>query len=323
MRVLKSVREHLENYHLKAGIFHFFRGEFGPAAEFFQKALDEGRLSVADRRSAIYFLVQTRISAAELHQTAGRLDRAVSEYRAALAVKPSYPDVHARLADALLARGDVAKAITHLEAAVELSAGFVDAWIALGRAHLRSGAIEPAREAFRAALSKREAAARRALEEAEKALELEDTQSADELYRHVFLENEDAFRHQFRQGLLLLRQEKWEDAAAALAEAAALRPRYADVHNYLGVARAELGDCEAASASFRRSVEINPEYLVAWLNLAYTLHAAGDPAGARRALEQVLGREADNAPARRLAGQLEDATSGGSAAGHHGAGRGE
>jgi len=39
MRLLKSVRSQLGNYHLKSGIYHFYRNEFKQAIEFFAKAL--------------------------------------------------------------------------------------------------------------------------------------------------------------------------------------------------------------------------------------------------------------------------------------------
>ncbi len=304
MRVLKDVRQYLENYHLKAGIFHFYRGEFGPACEFFQKALDEEHLSGADRRAAVYFLVQTRISAAENHLAEGRFGRTIEEYRAALGVMPSYADVHARLAGAYLRIDDVARAIAHLEASVEINPRFVDGWTRLGYALLRAGRAAAARDAFRQALVRREEQARERLAEAETALDAGQLDAAGELFRHVFLEDEDRFRRHYHRGLLLLREEKWEDAASELEVAVECRPRYADVHNYLGVARAELGDLDAATASFRRSVEINPEYIVAWLNLAFTRHAAGDPETARQAVDQVLCREPDNAPARHLATEL-------------------
>ncbi|RMF76437.1 MAG: tetratricopeptide repeat protein [Acidobacteria bacterium] len=305
MRLVKAARQLLENYHLKAGVFHFYRGEFGPASEFLHKALEEAALTAADRRAAIYFLVQTRISAAEQHLEQGRADRALEEYRAALGVMPSYADVHARLAAVHLDRGDARRAATHLEAAVEINPRFVEGWIRLGRARLLAGEADAARDAFRTALARSEERAREALEAAEAALAAGRIDEAGELYRHAFLEDGDSFRHHLRQGLLMLRQEKWEDAVAELEAAAEIRPRYADVHNYLGVARAEQGDLERARESFRRSVEINPEYLVAWLNLAFTCDAVGDRDAARAALDEVLRREADNAPARHLADRLE------------------
>jgi tetratricopeptide (TPR) repeat protein len=305
MRVLKAARQHLENYHLKAGIFHFYRGELGPAADFLTRALEEGaRLSNADRRSALYYLVQTRIAAAGKHINDGDAELAIAEYRAALDVMPSYPDVHWRLARALLLIGRSGEAIEHFEAAIDLNPHFVEAWLQLGQAQLEAGETDAARRSFRRAAEERAASIDRKIERAEKTLDEGDLAEAREIYRDAFEENLEVFRRHFDRGLLMLRQEKWDDATEELRVAARLRPRYADVHNYLGVALAESGDFERACQQFQRSTHINPGYLVAWLNLAYAAHARDDDELARAALDEVLTREDDNAPALRLSGIL-------------------
>lgn len=300
MRVLKSVRQHIENYHLKAGIFHFYRGEHGPAEEFFNRALEDADLSAPDRRSAVYFLVQTHIGAARRYIESGELDLAIAEYQRALSVMPSYPDVHAKLARTLAETGRIAEAVTHFQAAVDINPHFVDAWLGLGHALLALGNAADAKEAFRAAVRAREAVTLTKLESAELAVSRGRTEEAADIYRDAFGARLSEFRSHFERGMNFLRHEKWDDAANALRIATSLCPRFADAHNYLGVALAEGGELEQACESFQRSVAINPDYIVAWLNLAYVRHEWGDRNGARAALLEVLRREPDNAPARHL-----------------------
>lgn len=305
MRVLKEVRQYLRNYHLKAGIFHFYRGEFGPAAEFLTRALNEGHdLTASDRRNGEYFLVQTRIAAAAGHEAEREYDQAIEEYRAALAVMPGYVDVHLKLGKVLLASGQADEAVEQFRRATFIRPGFEEAHLRLGYALLAKGEVDGAREAMRAAAKAREEHARRQVAAAEDALEAGRVEEARELYLDAFREDMERFRRLFHSGLRHLMDENWDEAADALAEAERLLPRFADVHNYRGVALAGAGRLAEAAVEFQRSVRLSPEYLVAWLNLAFTAWALGEDERAERAVREVLRHEPDNTAALHLAEQL-------------------
>lgn len=305
MRVLQEVRQYLRNYHLKSGIFHFYRGEFGPAAEFFSRALTEGTdLTDSDRRTGEYFLVQTRIAAAELHERAGELEAAVEEYRAALTVMPAYADVHTKLGQALLRLGSAEDAIAHFRRAAFINSGFDEAHLRLGFALLDSGRLDEAKETFRAAQRAREEHTRRQLAAGDDALAQNRLEEARELYQDAFRQGLEPFRRHYEAGLHSLMDEKWDDAAESLAAAERIFPRFADVHNYRGVALAEGGNHAEAAAEFQRSVRLNPDYLVAWLNLAFAARALGEEERAERAVREVLRQEPDNTAALHLAEEL-------------------
>ena len=305
MRVLKEVRQYLRNYHLKAGIFHFYRGEFGPAAEFLTRALTEGApLTAADRRAGEYYLVQTRISAAAAHEAEGKTNEAMEEYRAALAVMPAYADVHLKLGASLLEVGQRDEAIEHYRRAAFINPGFDEAHLRLAFALIENGDVDSSRESFRAALRAREEHSRRQLAAAEEALAEDRVEEARELYIDAFREGLEQFRQHFEAGLAQLMDERWDDAAEELGIAAKIFPRYADVHNYRGVALAEAGRLAEAAAEFQRSARINPGYLTAWLNLAFTSRAMGDAERAERVVREVLRQEPDNTAALQLAEQL-------------------
>ena len=79
MRLLKSVRSQLGNYHLKSGIYHFYRNEFKQAIEFFSKALQSPeKLDEADVRMTRYYLTQTHITAGDQAEEEGDLPRAIA-----------------------------------------------------------------------------------------------------------------------------------------------------------------------------------------------------------------------------------------------------
>jgi tetratricopeptide (TPR) repeat protein len=305
MRVLKEVRQNLKNYHLKSGVFHFYRGEHGPAAEFLTRTLTEDAdLSAADRRAAIYYLVHTRIGAAAEFELKAEFTRAIEQYRLALEVMPGYPDVEVRLADACAQLGDTEAAVQHYRAALEANPGYVEARLRLANRLLTDGRLEESQHEFRAAHLEQVRLQEQRVTHAEEALAKGQIDEARELYQDAFREDYGAFRAHLEAGLGLLRDEKWDDAVRELRAAAELCPRFADVQNYLGVALAEGGAREEACEAFRRSVEVNPGYLVAWLNLAYVCHGLEDVEQARLCLQEVLEREPDNSPALHLAEQL-------------------
>ncbi|MBI4513264.1 MAG: tetratricopeptide repeat protein [Gemmatimonadetes bacterium] len=64
-------------------------------------------------------------------------------------------------------------------------------------------------------------------------------------------------------------------AIAALREAGAREPKYADVRNLLGIGLSLAGELEAAVAEFTRAVELNPGYVEAHLNRAIVLNELG------------------------------------------------
>ncbi len=312
MRALKTVMQHFSNYQLKSGVFHFYRGEHGPAAEYLTRVLtEEADVSAADRRAALYYLVQARIGAAAEFEAAEELDRAIEEYRQALDVMPTYPDVQFKLGLTLLRQGRCEEAIEQFGRALEANPLYTDALVELGFTLLEAGRTKEAQTALRKALTARTETLRRKVGSAESALADGELQTAREMYQDAFRADIDAFQHVFKRGLDRLRAEKWEDATLDLARAAELCPRFADVHNYLGVSLAESGQHEEAIDSFRRSVSINSAYVAAWLNLAFTAERLGDHVLAREALEPVLIREPDNGPARHLAERLRSGAAAG------------
>lgn len=77
-------------------------------------------------------------------------------------------------------------------------------------------------------------------------------------------------------------------AATALEELVRDHPRFADVHNLLGLVWHELGDFERAAQAFRNALEINPHYTEAALHLAVVANDVGRYTEARQVFERAL-----------------------------------
>src|SRR5262245_10662494 len=112
MRFLKEVRNLMGSYHVKSGIYHFYRNEFKQEVDFFMKALkDEPTVSESDRRTARFFLTQTFIHSAEKQAAGGDLAGAARDYVRASEVSPEFPDIRYSLGQTYEAMGRVDEAI--------------------------------------------------------------------------------------------------------------------------------------------------------------------------------------------------------------------
>jgi len=297
MHYLKSVRSRFSSYHLKSGIFHFNRGEFKQAAEFFKRALKEDGLRKDEERIAKAFLTQTYLGWSEELAEQRDFQGALEKIEAALGISPSYADMHCRRGSLLCGLERFDDAHVAFERALEINEDYVEARIQLGHILLAAERKEDAAAEFERAFLQNIKRIERPFFEG-KALILEgDTARGQELIRKAFDRRPHEAEKHFRAGLRGLRDEAWLDAIEAFSCVIDLDKAYADVHNYLGVAYHEASRLETSESSFRRSLEINPRFLTARLNLAFLLFESEDWDGADHELHAVLEQEPDCTPA--------------------------
>ncbi len=289
MRHLKEVRNLMGSYHVKSGIYHFYRNEFKQAVDFFTRALkDDPGISESDRRTANYFLTQTYMHSAERFAAAGDLEGAAREYQRATEISPGFPDIHYNLGRAYEGLDRPDDAIAQYRLAIASNAQYDHARTALAFCLLRAGRDDEAIDAFGAALALR---MRRLTEPYEKGLQrLREgmVSEAEEFFREAFLSAPNKFEGHYRAAISLLRSEQFEKALVELDEAVALGPKYADLHNFRGVALCEVGRVEEGIAAFRRAVQLNADNAVALLNLAFAHLRAGQFKDAENILVEVL-----------------------------------
>jgi tetratricopeptide (TPR) repeat protein len=289
MRLLKEVRNLMGNYHVKSGIYHFYRNEYKQAVDFFTKALkDEPTLGDADRKTARYFLTQTFIHSAEKLAAAGDLKGAARDYVRANEVSPEFPDIRFCLGKTYEALDRVDDAIEQYRLAVASNADYGHARTALAFCLLRAGREDEAVVAFEELLALRMRRLSGPYEKGLQRLREGMSSEAEEFFREAFLAAPNAFEHHYRAALALLRSEQYEKALTELDEAIALGPKYGDLHNFRGVALCELSRVDEGIAAFRRAVALNSDFGVARLNLAFAHLRAGQFKDAEQVLEAVL-----------------------------------
>jgi tetratricopeptide (TPR) repeat protein len=289
MRLLKEVRSLMGSYHVKSGIYHFYRNEFKQAVDFFTKALkDDPTVGESDRRTARYFLTQTYIHSAERLAASGDLAGAARDFVRATEVSPEFPDIRYSLGRTYEALDRVDDAIEQYKLAIASNAQYDHAHTALAFCLLRANRHEEAVLAFDAVLALR---MRRLSEPHGKGVQRlrEDMAAeAEEFFREAFLAAPNKFEAHYRSALSLLKSEQYEKALVDLDEAIALGPKYGDLHNFRGVALCELGRVEEGIASFRRATALNSDFTIAKLNLAFAYLRAGQFKDAEHVLEEVL-----------------------------------
>ena len=299
MRILKDIRSIIENYHVKSGLYHFYRGEYKQSIEFLDRALSSAdRLTETDAGMARYYLTQAHISAAEEADADGRLTRAVEELTAAAEANLRYPDIQFRLARALEQVGRLPEAIARYRLSCEINPQYLEARTALGFALIAAGQTEEAAVEFQEVFKQAVAGIARPFREGLRELAEKNPGATSRFFRDAFFAEPYRLTKLYRSALEHLRAEAWQEATEALREAILLNPNYADLQNYLGIALAESGQHEEAIRSFRESIRLNPRYSIARLNLAYALSGPDDAKEAVEVLEKLLEEDPTNTPAR-------------------------
>jgi tetratricopeptide (TPR) repeat protein len=320
MRLLKEVRNLMGSYHVKSGIYHFYRNEFKQSVDFFTKALkDDPSVSESDRKTARYFLTQTYIHSAEKLAGAGDLLGAARDYVRANEVSPEFPDIRCSLGRTYEALDRVDDAIEQYRLAIASNANYDHARTALAFCLLRAGRDDEAVEAFDAVLALR---MRRLSDPYGKGIQrLREgmASEAEEFFREAFLAAPNKFEGHYRAALALLKSEQYEKALVELDEAIELGPKYGDLHNFRGVALCELSRVDEGIAAFRKAVALNPDHSVAKLNLAFAYLRAGQFKDAEHALEEVLEQEPSQSVA---SAKLEELRTGRTADSRRQSGRG-
>jgi tetratricopeptide (TPR) repeat protein len=80
----------------------------------------------------------------------------------------------------------------------------------------------------------------------------------------------------YELGSQLFEEGKYSEAEPILKDVISANPKFADVHNKLGIISNHKGDLHQASQYFERALELNPNYTEASLNLAITYNEMGE-----------------------------------------------
>jgi len=292
MRLLSEVRNYMGNYHVKSGVYHYYRREFGQAVSFLSKALgDESTLSDGDGKNARRYLTLSLRGLAEQLADDGEVEAALDELRRAVTVDPSYPDIHFLMAGLFELQERPEEAIEAYRRAVACHPGYLEAQVALAHSLAGCGKVAEAADVYRRAMELKIDQLQAPFRQGILLLEAGQSEAARECLREVFTGVSQRSREYLNQALERMRGKQYDKALEDLDRALELNPKYPDLHNFRGIVLCELERFDGALAAFRRSAELSPSHLVPLLNLAFAYLRAGRRPEGETELRAILARE--------------------------------
>ncbi|MGE0133361.1 MAG: tetratricopeptide repeat protein [Blastocatellales bacterium] len=274
--------------------------------------------------------------AVELQQQ-GKLDEAAAEYRAALALKPDYPEAQANLGVVLARLGKYDEAIAAYEAALKLAPHLTPILLNLGIAHYRAGQFVKAIEVFERFLQQRPDSLQarqlyglslatlgrheEAIRQLEPTLDAAPPDAAV-LYNlgmaylrlgkagfRATLERLASFPAglpalHLLQGQAFLRDQEYEQSLEELNAAAKLNSDLPRLHYSLGLTHLKLGRNKEALAAFEEERKRQPGDYSTLYYVAYLQEAEGQPDAAKRTLDEALKLQPESIEANALLSKI-------------------
>ncbi len=266
-----------------------------------------------------------------------KLDAAAASLRRAIEARPEWAQAHFLLGSTLLLQGDRAAARAEVSRALELDADLVEAQRILARIHASLGdhalAVETGRRVLRR--NPGDAATRilvaqsllrqEKLDEALAELEAipEESRGAEAHYalgrlfskkrdweaarRHLMAAYDpDSPRFEVLRALLDLdvREGRLAESAERIEAAQQAEPDDSQLNRLHGEVLLYSGKKVAAEAAFRRAIELDPNDLSGYQNLARYLAITGRPGEVLATYEEALKRNPDSAPLHMVVGSL-------------------
>lgn len=168
-----------------------------------------------------------------LYTGQGRLDEAVMEFNAALAINPDYGDAHYNLGNAYLNQARMEEAVKEYQAALQRNPSYVYAYYNLGLYYFSKNLLDEAMREFQAAQKL--------------------NPSSPYIHRSI--------------GIIYARQNHLDRSITEFQAAVKLSPDYAEAYNDLGTSYFKQGAIAEAVKEFKTALIIRPDYALAKANL--------------------------------------------------------
>jgi tetratricopeptide (TPR) repeat protein len=201
----------------------------------------------------------------------GQVDKAITHYQKALEIRPGYADAHNNLGNALLQKGRVDEAIAHLQKALEILPDDALAHVNFGNALLQKGQADRAITHYQKALEIRpdDAGAHNNLGTA--LLQKGRVDDAITHFQKALEIQPDYANAHYNLGNALLRKGQMDEAITHLKKALEIRPDDADTHNDLGFVLLRKGHVHEAMAHYQTALKLQPDNARTLSNLAWVL----------------------------------------------------
>jgi tetratricopeptide (TPR) repeat protein len=197
----------------------------------------------------------------------GRIDEAIAEFRAALAIAPDYDDPHYNLANALTKKGRWAEAADHYRAALRFRPDQAAIHYGLGSALWHLGRRAEAEEEYERAMAARSSSPEVWYNLGNAFLDADRVDLAADAFGRAVRLRPDYADALANEAGALAQLNRGPEAILAFQAALRLEPSAADLHNNLGGLLAEGGRLAEARAEFEEALRLKPDYAEARQNL--------------------------------------------------------
>ena len=253
---------------------------------------EEGGKAASDEQDALRLLEE-----GGGFEQAGRLEEALHNYDAAIALLPTLARAHFCRGNILLEKGDPAAALGAYENAVAYKPDSEAAHYNMGNACLHLGRQEAAVIAYRKAIALKPDFADAEVALASVLEDLGELEVAAASYRRALEIRPDDVEGYLNLGSLLQRLGQFEAAVKNYRRVLQIQPDEVEALNNLGVALKEVGEFDEAVASYRRALLLSPDLVPLHNNLGIVLRSLGRLDSAVESYQRALAIAPDFAEA--------------------------
>ena len=217
----------------------------------------------------------------------GDAEAAITHYRQAVELRPSYAEAHYNLGRLLAQKGQFDEAIVHYEKALEINPADAEAHNNFGATLLANGHADEAIAHYRKALTIRPDYADASCNLASALLSKGDLDGAIGYYSACLAVSPNQAEAQYNLASALFQTGRMDEAIAHYQKALELHPESAEAHANLGSVFLSKGRIRDAMAQYKDTLRMAPDNVAAQSNLAWVLATAADPS-LRNGPEAVL-----------------------------------
>lgn len=203
----------------------------------------------------------------------GKLNEAIASYQQALEIQPDYLEVHHQLAEVYFLEKRIPEATASCKLALKLQPNFAPAYKTLGNILQAQGKIEEALRAYNKALEINPEFVEALVNKGTMISKLGQTEDAIACYRNAIKLKPDMTAAHWNLGNLLISLGKTDEGISCWQKASESDPEkfnsqlFHDLATNLG----KSGNIEAAIGCYQQAIALNPDYLLAYVNLGTLL----------------------------------------------------